>query len=756
MVDEERCSPSSSPRGESPRLDRGGSGGAGAGGLSRGELLGRMSRALAACSAREDMLHCFGRLLLPVLGDWCDLDVFRDGELQRAAAFRAPHGELHGPRGGPPSLLAQRVARTGAPELLQGPDAQVGVALSSGNGDLARVQEAGPLDCMAVPLQLGGRLVGVLSFATRAPELRLDEERLSLAEELAGCLALALEADRLRHELERNRRAERRVETLERELQRQAADFQTLLDVIPVGIGIAHDRECRHIRQNPWFARLHGLPLDANISLSAPDGERHDIRYLDAHGRALAPEELPMQLAASTGQEVLDVELELEVNGQRRGTLVISAVPLLDEDHQPRGSIGTILDVTARKRAMEAQRFLAESSAVLSQSLDPEQTSRTLVRLCVPLLADMAGYWGHMPDGSVGLLSVAHADAAALPLAHELARHFSVPDGHPIHEAMVTGRPRLLPHLESLVSWFEPRSEVERGLRERLGIRSVMIIPLSTAHGVAGVLTLASSERTYTEDDFTFAKEYAAHATYAIDNARLYREAREAVSLREEFLGIAGHELRTPLTALQLGLQSLARQSVTAHKASDLTKWIASCQRQGARLSKLVGDLLDVSRITSGRLPMDVEEMDLSALVEEAAARMGPELEKAGCALVLKLESPLAGRWDRSRLDQVVTNLLSNAMKYGQGRPIEVTTESTAGGVRLRVRDEGIGISAEDQARIFERFERAVPDRHYGGLGLGLWISKQIVTWLGGHIHVESAQGHGSSFTVELPRKVEG
>ncbi|MFL5355514.1 ATP-binding protein [Archangium sp.] len=746
-----------SPRTPPPQSSgRGGSGGPGAGVLSRSELLGRMNRALASCAAREDMFRCFGRLLLPVMGDWCDLDVLRDGVLQRAAAFRMPHGELHGPRGGPPSLLAQRVARTAAAELLQGPGEQVSAALSSGNGDLAHVREAGPLDCMAVPLQLGGQLVGVLSFATRAPELRLDEERLTLAEDLAGCVALALETDRLRHELERNRSAERRVETLERELQRQAADFQTLLDVIPVGIGIAHDAGCRHIRQNPWFARLHGLPIDSNISLGAPDAERQPIRYLDANGRALPPEELPMQLAASTGQEVLDVELELEVNGQRRGTLVISAVPLFDEHHQPRGSIGTILDVTARKRAMEAQRFLAESSAVLSQSLDPEQTSRTLVRLCVPSLANLAGFWGHWPDGSIRPLSVAHADEAAQAIAHELAQHFSVPEGHPIREAMATGRSWLLADLENLFSWFEPQSELERALRERLGIRSVMIIPLSTAHGVAGVLTLASSERTYTEDDFTFAKEYAAHATYAIDNARLYREAREAISLREEFLGIAGHELRTPLTALQLGLQSLARQSATATKASDLWKWIASCQRQGTRLGKLVGDLLDVSRITSGRLPMEPEEMDLSALVEEVAARMGPELEKAGCALVLKLESPLAGQWDRSRLDQVVTNLLSNAMKYGQGHPIEVTAEAIAGGVRLRVRDEGIGISAEDQARIFERFERAVPDRHYGGLGLGLWISKQIVTCLGGHIHVESEQGHGSSFTVELPRKVEG
>jgi signal transduction histidine kinase/PAS domain-containing protein len=704
-----------------------------------------MSRELASCTGRYDVFRCLGRVVLPELGDWCDLDVLQDGVLRRAAAFRAPHGAVHGPPGGQPSLLARQVARSGHPRLLQGPSEEVAVLLSSGQGELPRVQAAGPLDCMAVPLRLGGQLVGVLSFASCEPELHLDEEALALAEDLAGCVALALEADRLRQELERTRH----------QAQRQAADFRTLLDVIPVGIGIAHDRECRHIQQNPWFARLHGLPLDSNISLSAPDTELQPIRYLDVHGRALPPEELPMQRAAATGEEVLDVELDLEVHGQRRGTLVISAVPLFDEAHRPRGSIGTILDVTARKRAMEAQRFLAESSAVLSSSLDQEQTSRTLVQLCVPALATLSSFCGWRPDGSLGMLSVSHANPVLQPFADEMARTFAIPEGHPVHEAMRTGRPRLIPVVHEAGGWWASADESQRGPCQRLGLQSVMLIPLTTPEGVAGVLTFGSSERTYTEDDFTFAKEYAAHATYAIDNARLYREAREAVALRDEFLGIAGHELRTPLTALQLGLQRLVRESATPGEAARLSKWVATCQRQGERLGRLVGDLLDVSRITSGRLPMVLEEMDLSALMEEVAARMGPELEKVGCPLVLKLQSPLPGRWDRSRLDQVLTNLLGNAMKYGQGRPIEVSAAATPEGVCLRVRDEGIGISPEDQARIFGRFERAVSERHYGGLGLGLWISRQIVTQLGGHIRVESVQGEGSSFTVELPARVE-
>jgi signal transduction histidine kinase/PAS domain-containing protein len=706
-----------------------------------------MSGCLSDSAGQEDVLHCLASLAFPALGDWCDVDLLREGVLERVAAFRVPHGAVHGPPGDSPAPLAWRVAQTGSPELLFANSGRVVESLASDEGDLPALQEAGLLDCLAVPLRLGERLLGVLSFATREPAVRFSGDSLSFAEDVAGCVAFALEMVRMRR-AEREQR--QRADALERELQRQVAEFQTLLEVIPVGIGIAHDSECRYIRQNPWFARLHELPLDSNISLSAPEAERQPIRYLD-QGRALRPEELPMQRAASTGEEVLDVELDLEVQGQRRGTLVISAVPLFDEAHRPRGCIGTIQDVTARKRAMEAQRFLAESSAVLSSSLDPEQTSRTLVRLCVPALANVALFVGWRPDGSLGVLSSAHEEPETEAFITEACGQLSIPSHGVTYEAMVLGRSRRLSMVQDPTVWRDEQDEAWQALRWRLGIRSMLLIPLGTSHGVAGVLVLGSSERAYTEDDFTFAKEYAAHAAYAIDNAKLYREAREAVSLREGFLGIAGHELRTPLTALQLGLQSLARHASATGDAAGLSKWISTCQRQGERLGRLVGDLLDVGRLTSGRMPMLVEEMDLSVLVEEVATRMGPELEKAHCELSLKLERPLVGHWDRSRLDQVMTNLLSNAMKYGQGLPIEVQASSSPEGVCLRVRDEGIGISSEDQARIFERFERAVPERHYGGLGLGLWIVKQIVQQLGGHIHVESERGRGSAFTVDLP-----
>jgi signal transduction histidine kinase len=178
--------------------------------------------------------------------------------------------------------------------------------------------------------------------------------------------------------------------------------------------------------------------------------------------------------------------------------------------------------------------------------------------------------------------------------------------------------------------------------------------------------------------------------------------------------------------------------------------------RQVHRLTALVDSLLDVSRISLGRLALEPADVDLGQAVRDAVDRMEEVFAQAGCAVRVDVPGPLAGRWDALRLDQVLVNLLTNAAKYGAGHPVVVeATVEGAETVRLSVRDEGIGIAAEDLPRLFGRFERAVSERHYGGLGLGLYISRQIVDAMGGRIEVESRPGAGSIFTVRLPRGLD-
>jgi PAS domain S-box-containing protein len=228
-----------------------------------------------------------------------------------------------------------------------------------------------------------------------------------------------------------------------------------------------------------------------------------------------------------------------------------------------------------------------------------------------------------------------------------------------------------------------------------------------------------------------------------------------ALRSRDEFLSVASHELKTPLTALYLKLQLLGR--AREHQA-DLTdaqvnSMIRDCEVQSRRLAKLIDQLLDLTRIRSRRLELKSEEVNLTALAKEITGSFETELAQAGSSLSFRGDAPVVGSWDRTRIEQVLTNLLSNAIKYGRGKPIEVSVEGRDGVARLSVKDHGAGIDPSEQPKIFDKFERASPSKQIGGLGLGLYIVRQIVVAHGGSVAVHSTLGDGSTFIVELPKQ---
>jgi signal transduction histidine kinase len=235
--------------------------------------------------------------------------------------------------------------------------------------------------------------------------------------------------------------------------------------------------------------------------------------------------------------------------------------------------------------------------------------------------------------------------------------------------------------------------------------------------------------------------------------ARILAELAAAVRIRDQFIALASHELKTPLTPLALRLQSLARQAARQPEsqfARDVTRYIDTAKRQVQRFSALVADLLDVSRITSGKLTLELEPVDFGAVVRDVSGQYRTRAERAGSSL--EVDAPrVMGRWDELLLDQIVSSLIENAIKFGLGKPIRVRLEATSEKARLTVQDEGIGIATEDLSRIFGRFERAVPDRNYGGLGLGLYTCRAIVDAMGGSVAAQSELGSGSKFTIELP-----
>lgn len=376
------------------------------------------------------------------------------------------------------------------------------------------------------------------------------------------------------------------------------------------------------------------------------------------------------------------------------------------------GRVWSFRDVTERERLLRRATFLADATRLLA-SLDVNNALGAVAQLAVPYLGERC----------------------AIDLIH---------GGSP-ERLLVAGGADDEPHLPEL----HPTALAGHSMIYAAGSRSHMAVPMMCRNAVVGVLTfVAPPVRQYTKEDLELLDTLGRRASLSIDNARLYEGAREALASRDEFLAIAAHEIRGPLTSIHLAAQSLRRGMLSSAMVQTALDVI---QREDRRLARFVEELLDVGRIRTGRLHFELAEVDLGTVVRDVVSRFSPELSQAGSTVTVTTDGNLVGRWDRFRLEQVVTNLLANAVKYGNGKPVDVSAARSGERVSIRVVDRGIGIEPSMLSRIFDPYQRAVAARHYGGLGLGLHISKTIVEGLGGTIAVESRPGEGSGFTVDLP-----
>ena len=286
-------------------------------------------------------------------------------------------------------------------------------------------------------------------------------------------------------------------------------------------------------------------------------------------------------------------------------------------------------------------------------------------------------------------------------------------------------------------------------------VRSLLVVPIRTAQPIGAIGNYWAKPYRATAECVRRLQSLADLIAIAIENVQVGQELARAnhfledsVRARDEFLSIVAHELRTPLSSLAIQLDLLRRMPPTPerHKqATDLSL------RQVGNLARLVENLLDVSRIRLNRVTLQAAEIDFSKCVREAVENFLPQAALSKNEIVMDLDPSLKGRWDETRLMQIVTNLVSNACKYAAGSQVRVITRRDAGLAVLAIEDDGPGIKAENQSRIFERFERDAPANHVSGLGLGLFITKKLAEAHGGRILLESAEGKGSRFTVELP-----
>ncbi len=418
---------------------------------------------------------------------------------------------------------------------------------------------------------------------------------------------------------------------------------------------------------------------------------------------------------------------------------------------------GTVADATDRKRAEDALRFLAEASSILSASLEYQATLKNLADLVVPQLADWCAIdlvegkrsWRRVAVAYCGTPKVVQAD----PEPPSYPPDPNWPAGPP--KVLLSGQPELYPLLpSSLRAAIACGGEYLAVLRE-LGEVSALCVPIRYNRQTLGILTLvcAAQTRRYDRASLSLAEDLAHRAALAIDNARLYREAQEANRLKDEFLATLSHELRTPLNAMLGWAQLLKSRRLDDEK---MLRGLETIERNARYQTQMIEDLLDVSRIITGKLNLNLAPVDLSAVISLAVETARPAAAAKGIEVDVAFEPKVEPVWgDAQRLQQVVWNLLSNAVKFTDaGGRVVCSLSRCNQRVQIQVSDTGIGVKSELLPYIFERFRQADSSttRVYGGLGLGLAIVRHLVELHGGTVRAESpGEGQGATFTVLLP-----
>jgi PAS domain S-box-containing protein len=603
-----------------------------------------------------------------------------------------------------------------------------------------------------VPLQFGTRLLGKFVLYYQEPHAFSDAE-IGVVQQIADHVAFALEHHRVAVELESRL-------VVERELRCRAETDAALREAnerrLSLAMGAGRlgawdwDIAANVVKWSSETAMIHG------IDVGAFDGSMETVkRFVHRADRDRFAETVGAALAAPDSEYSIEYRI-VRTDGALRWLGAQGRV-IVDADGRPTRMIGVCRDVTARKRAEEASQFLASASRVFATTLAPETVIQNLVHLVVPRIADWCILQTIEADGHLKLLEIAHANSGLTGLVRTLLTRWPSRPEHVGSAASVaaSGRSQLIPRVtpEMLAARADDDPEQLAMLRE-MRCESAIAVPLKARGRTLGVLTLVSSdpERIYDEADLRVAEDFASRASLAIDNARLYVRARSAVQTRDEMIAFVSHDLRDPLQSIAAAAATLRLQPHSAEDAESLE----SIALASAQMGRLVQDLLDISLIEAGRLPLERESVCLAELIAETQRLLAPQIRAKGAHVETRLSSSLPRLWiDRHRTLQVLLNLMSNALKFGpHGVAVTMGAEAEDDAVRVSVRDSGAGIVHEHIDHVFERFWRA--DRGAGsGSGLGLAVARGIVEAHGGRIGVTSHPGAGSTFFFTMPLEPE-
>ncbi|MFL5785309.1 MAG: PAS domain S-box protein [Bacteriovoracaceae bacterium] len=443
-------------------------------------------------------------------------------------------------------------------------------------------------------------------------------------------------------------------------------------------------------------------------------------------------------------------------NLRRDGTRLITGcrVTVLDL-HGETHFVCVQRDITRRKIQEEDNKLIADITQILSSSLDYEQNVRNVLGLLVPRFFDSAVV-DQFKEGKTFRLATAAERPELATLLMDIHQYESEDVSRNKLQYVSEQREVLIENLGELFSTFKAQPEYVEKLK-LLNLKTSYALALMGKDGPVGYIALhlrKDSNKVLDERVQKLSREVAYRLGHAMENSILYHQSLEAIRARDEFLSVASHELKTPLQSLilqnEMRKRMIQKGDPEAVSPENLTRVLDLDRRQLKRINRLIDDMLDISRIRNSKLSIQKEAFDLAVFLEDITDRFLHEFETAGCELKKELLRPLEVVADSYRIEQVIVNLLINAMKYGSGAPITVRTKKLSDRVVIEIEDKGPGIREEDKERIFRRFERANSNQ-VSGMGLGLYISRQIMELHQGKVYARSEYGKGSTFIVELP-----
>ncbi len=530
------------------------------------------------------------------------------------------------------------------------------------------------------------------------------------------------------------------------------AALSAIIDIAADGV-IALDERFRIVRYNQGAERIFqwseaemlGEPLDRLLPLASRAVHRGHMRAFAAgtvDARRMAERRVIAGVRRNGEEFPADASIaRVTVDGERTFMVLIR-------------------DVSERKRVEDGQRMLAMSGWVLAASLDVESTLATIAEMPLPLLGDWSLVELLSEDGTIRRAAAAHAVATS---GEEVAPLVSATN-EPLPAELPYGSTARIAHegepvvITDTARWIDATfpDPAARERAERLGARSVLVVPLRAGQRAIGALSLVRTREgtMHGPDEVSIAEQFGSSAALAMENTRLYQEARLAVRERDELLAIVSHDLRNPVNAIVMLTGALMAQSDAGAPVSVELEQLQSVRAAARQADGLIQDLQDVSRISAGRLPVDARPCAIGESIEESCDLFEPTAEAAGLALSLEMDASLPRVMaDVSRVQQVLSNLLVNAIKFTPaGGSVTVRAQAAEDGevVRISVQDTGPGIADADKPRLFERYWQA-PRLLRAGSGLGLFIAKGIVEAHGGTIAVDSTRDVGTTMTFTLP-----